>query len=276
MTPGPGAAEHPLNGDAHHTAPSAVPASPLVTVPAVTVSLDKAPCPPPERSEETSWLRRLRLVAVRLAIGLVAFLVVGNLALYLLTVWARHELDEGPPVEVSGVDNLRAVDDHLWRGAHPSPEGFAELAALGVTTVVDLRAEPGAHVDEALMADLGLTVYRIPIRDGQTPTSSEVERFLTIAHDTPGRVFVHCGAGVGRTGTVSAAYLVATGQAGRAEALARNLAVGPPSLEQVMYAIDLEAGEWEQPNAVVRGVSRVLDAPRRGMSVMADLDLDLL
>ncbi|WP_406215152.1 hypothetical protein [Streptomyces canus] len=44
-------------------------------------------------------------------------------------------------------------------------------------------------------------------------------------------MFVHCGAGVGRTGTMAAAYLVKTGE--QSSAVRRNLAVGPPSIEQI-------------------------------------------
>jgi hypothetical protein len=74
-------------------------------------------------------------------------------------------------------------------------------------------------------------------------------------------VFVHCGAGVGRTGAMVASYLVATGQATALQALARNLAVGPPSLEQVWWTGTRDLGH--RPPAVIVGVSRFLDAPRR-------------
>jgi hypothetical protein len=75
--------------------------------------------------------------------------------------------------------------------------------------------------------------------------------------------FLHCGAGVGRTGALAASYLVRTGQAGPAEALRRNLAVGPPSLEQIAFAATLDGESVQRPPAPVVAVSRVLDAPRR-------------
>ena len=79
---------------------------------------------------------------------------------------------------------------------------------------------------------------------------------------SPGKVFVHCGAGVGRTGSMVASYLVATGKASPREALEKNLAVGPPSLEQVSYVARLD-GDFDRPNPGLVAVSRFLDAPRR-------------
>jgi hypothetical protein len=195
--------------------------------------------------------------------GFAGFLFVGNLTILAASLWARTVV--APPLApaVQGVDNFRVVDGRLWRGAAPTRTGYRSLAAAGVDTVVDLRAEDGLDVDEARMADLGLRRVAIPMRDGQTPTGDEVARFLAAVGDGR-RVFVHCGAGVGRTGTMVAAYLVATGQADGWSALRSNLAVGPPSLEQVVFAANLApADSLQRGPAVVAAVSRLLDAPRR-------------
>ncbi|MGH8986836.1 MAG: fused DSP-PTPase phosphatase/NAD kinase-like protein [Acidimicrobiia bacterium] len=197
--------------------------------------------------------------AVRAAIGPGAFLVVGNLFIQGASLVARATVETGRVSGVEHVAKLRGVDDTVSRGALPSRVRYRELAEAGVTVTVDLRAEDDAPEDDAYVEGLGIEVVHLPVRDGQTPSPDDVARFLTVVRDSDGRVFVHCGAGVGRTGAMVAAYLVATDQAGRRSVVSRNLAVGPPSLEQIVYA----AGGGEEPNVVVKALSRTLDAPRR-------------
>ena len=106
-------------------------------------------------------------------------------------------------------------------------------------------------------------LVRIPIRDGQIPTPDEVGRFLAAVGSTDGQVFVHCGAGVGRTGSDGRPPTWSP-WASRPAALSRNLAVGPPSLEQIAFVAGIDAGEasTEHSRALV-ALSRLLDAPRR-------------
>lgn len=203
-------------------------------------------------------------MALLVLFGFVAtFLVAGNLAILGATAWAK-ETFPGTDVETpAGIRKFEVVDDHVWRGAAPGREGYASLAERGVKTIVDLRAEEDLHVDEAYLASLGLRYVPVPVRDGQAPSSEEVDRFLQAVRESDGITFVHCGAGVGRTGTMAASYLVATGQATSKEALQRNLAVGPPSLEQVAFVAELDGSDVSRPSGALVAVSRVLDAPRR-------------
>jgi protein tyrosine phosphatase (PTP) superfamily phosphohydrolase (DUF442 family) len=197
----------------------------------------------------------------RVVLYLTIFLVVGNALIVLAWRWeARGGTDPTIPVEVH---NFRVVDDHLWRGGAPSEATYRDLAAAGATTVIDLRAEHDVHVDTALLDGLGLELVRIPMRDGQAPSDDQVGRFLAAVQGSDGPVYVHCGAGVGRTGTMVAAYLVETGHASGLSAMRGNLSVGPPSLEQLAFAASLEPGDVDSPPATLVAVSRVLDAPRR-------------
>ncbi|HET9771978.1 MAG TPA: dual specificity protein phosphatase family protein [Acidimicrobiia bacterium] len=197
----------------------------------------------------------------RSLVGLVALLVVGNLAIAGVSAWARHTTPVAAAPGVTGINNFRAVDARLWRGAAPGARGYRSLAAAGVRTVVDLRAEDDLHIDDGLLAELGIERLAIPMRDGQTPTAAELDRFLATVLSSDSPVFVHCGAGVGRTGTMVAAYLVETGQSNEWTAMRRNLAVGPPSLEQLAFVAGLDDGD--RPGLLLTAVSRVLDAPRR-------------
>ncbi|NGO73598.1 fused DSP-PTPase phosphatase/NAD kinase-like protein [Streptomyces boncukensis] len=179
-----------------------------------------------------------------------------------LSAWARHDGRSGGET-VAGIKHFQQVDGGLWRGSAPRPAGYRELAERGVTTVVDLRAEDLSTHQLTAPEEAGLRSVRIPIRDGQTPTESQTAAFIRAMRTADGPVFVHCGAGVGRTGSMTAAYLVETGQATSRQAALRMLAVGPPSVEQVYYALNLTQGTSAQPPAPVEWVSRVLDAPRR-------------
>lgn len=205
----------------------------------------------------------MQRLAVLGLVGFVAFLVVGNLLILGASAWARAVSPESEVEGVEGVPKLQRVDARVWRGAAPEEPGYRSLAENGVRTVVDLRAEHDIEVDEARLRALGLRYVHLPVRDGQIPNPEEVGRLFDVVAETDGVTFVHCGAGVGRTGSMVAAYLVRTGQASGAEALWRNLAVGPPSLEQLAFTAELAEGELDRPNPALIAASRVLDAPRR-------------
>jgi protein tyrosine phosphatase (PTP) superfamily phosphohydrolase (DUF442 family) len=206
-------------------------------------------------------LRRAVRILARIVAGFVVFLLFGNLLILTMHGVARADVGIDRVDGVGGIDKVRHVDGKLWAGAHPQRQGYESLAAAGVGTVIDLRAEEDAAEDDAYIRSLGLELVHLPIRDGQIPSAAEVERFVSLVTEAEGTVFVHCGAGVGRTGSMTAAYLVATGQSSSSAALATSLAVGPPSLEQIFFIGQLGGGD--RPPAPVVVVSRTLDAPRR-------------
>ncbi|WP_326723839.1 MULTISPECIES: fused DSP-PTPase phosphatase/NAD kinase-like protein [unclassified Streptomyces] len=223
--------------------------------------------PPPHPTLPTRRLRRTILrYLVGVALGYLALWATGALGILALSYWAREETPAPAGTHsMQGVHNFQPVGKQgkLWRGAAPSPEGYRALARLGVTTVVDLRAEDLTAAQLAGPHRAGLDVVRLPVRDGQTPTPGQVERFLHVVGEASGPVFVHCGAGVGRTGAMAAAYLVRTGQQSPPAAVRRNLAVGPPSIEQIYYGLSLGPGRADQPPFPVIAISRLVDAPRR-------------
>jgi protein tyrosine phosphatase (PTP) superfamily phosphohydrolase (DUF442 family) len=203
---------------------------------------------------------RLLLVGVGVVVGLI---VVGNLVILGVSVWARRTGAPEALPALAGVENLEAVDGKLLRGAAPSLEGYRALAAGGVRVVVDLRAEEGAEAAAELVRSLGMRAVGLPVPDGHVPETAEVREFLRVAERADGLVFVHCGAGVGRTGVMAGAYLVATGQLEGRSAALRNLRVGVPSLEQVAFVACLRANRIGRPPSAVIALSRLVDAPRR-------------
>lgn len=199
----------------------------------------------------------VRLLGFGLAVPLLPNLAI--IGIHLLAQRSRPRPSVSLPIK-----NFAEVDSRLWRGAAPVARGYEALAAHGVSTVIDLRAERDMDVEESRLGGLGITRWHLPLRDGQAPTASLVARFLQTVENSPGLVYVHCGAGVGRTGTMAAAYLVSTGQATPGEGLRRNLWVGPPSLEQIAFSAGLHGGGHVRcPGPVLVAVSRAVDGPRR-------------
>jgi tyrosine-protein phosphatase SIW14 len=112
--------------------------------------------------------------------------------------------------ELTGVGNFQKVDDHVYRGAQPTDQGFLNLAKLGIATVVDLR-EAGDRVkaEERVVTAAGMHYISVPMRGMETPSDESVAKVLTLLEDqATGPVFVHCQRGADRTGGVIACYRV--------------------------------------------------------------------
>lgn len=175
---------------------------------------------------------------------------------------------DGWPPGLAAIRSFATVDDRLWRGGAPDDAGYRALAAAGVTTIIDLRAERSGRVAHELLDELGLRWVGIPVRDGQAPTAAQAVALVDAVASSPGVTYVHCGAGVGRTGALVGAYRVAGGASWRS-AMRANLAVGPPSLEQLAFVARLMPGEPPRsPHPALVWLSRGLDSPRRGWHVL--------
>lgn len=189
--------------------------------------------------------------------------VIPNLVL-LAMHWVPRAVSPGPgPSAYAGIDNFAVVDSDLWRGAAPSPEGYARLAADGIETVVDLRTEiePDEVAEE--LAAYGLELVHLPVQDGRVPTGIQLSRLRHEIDQASGPIFVNCGAGVGRTGVAVASHLVSAG-ASPSQALSHDFGFGPLSPAQVL-AVARMRDDGTTPGAGPLGtaMSVIIDAPRR-------------
>lgn len=123
--------------------------------------------------------------------------------------------DSAKPVEVAGVTigNFGVVDGRIYRGEQPRRHEYAQLSALGVTTVVDLRDDAEEYA-RAAAERAGLAYVHIPLSSVGRPNDEAVARFFAaidgaLGRDAGAKVYVHCSAGRHRTGSMLGVYRVA-------------------------------------------------------------------
>jgi uncharacterized protein (TIGR01244 family) len=106
--------------------------------------------------------------------------------------------------------NFHQVNAALYRGAQPKVDGIQKLAALGIKTIVNLRAEDErSRAEESEARAAGLRYFNIPMEGLSRPKDEQVERALAIINDAANQpVFVHCKRGADRTGTLIAIYRI--------------------------------------------------------------------
>jgi atypical dual specificity phosphatase len=111
-----------------------------------------------------------------------------------------------------------SLEDLLW------------LREQGIQLLVSLTED---RLRRDWVNEAGLLVLHEPMEDMQAPSQEQLERCISAlqrAEQQQMPTAVHCGAGLGRTGTVLACYLVAQGQTAQ-NAIARIRRLRPGSIE---------------------------------------------
>lgn len=107
------------------------------------------------------------------------------------------------------------VDNQICAMRLPDEADIAQLADLGITLVVSVASESYADAVGVWCRRYGPRWVRYYVRDMTPPELSDIRDFVTQVTaelDAGGKVAVHCLGGIGRTGTLIAAYLVSTGK----------------------------------------------------------------
>ena len=109
-------------------------------------------------------------------------------------------------IQVAGIQNSYCVTTNLYRGAQPTAEGMAQLKAMGIKTVVNLRA---LHSDKDKVAGTGLMSVRFEMEPWRGDTEEVVDFLKVVTTTTNLPAFVHCERGADRTGMMCAMYRIA-------------------------------------------------------------------
>ena len=143
------------------------------------------------------------------------------------------------------------VDKPLVAGmAQPETmEEFVWLREQGIQVLISLSEEPPRRdwINEA-----GLLLLQVPVQDMHPPAQRQIDVCMSAIKKALAKnlaVGVHCSAGLGRTGTILACYLVTQGMSAK-NAIARIRRTRPGSIEtdEQVESIESFAARWhEQP-----------------------------
>lgn len=107
------------------------------------------------------------------------------------------------------IDNFAQVSDSYYRGAQPAGQDYADLASLGVKTVINLIGDASDRdpQEQAMVEQHGMRYVFIPMSTRVAPTTEQLNQFLSIVNDAAAQpVYVHCVGGSHRTGVMTAVY----------------------------------------------------------------------
>ena len=104
--------------------------------------------------------------------------------------------------------NFGQINANYFRGARPADQDYKTLAAMGIKSIVNLERDGDSTAQQKAEA-AGVKFFLIRMSDSETPSNSDVQKFLEIANDPANQpIYVHCKGGRHRTGLVTAVYRI--------------------------------------------------------------------
>ncbi len=154
----------------------------------------------------------------------------------------EHAQPASSALDASAVGTLSEVRGFSWvadglLGAMPRPgvtrplsQDLSALRNGGISLLVSLTEEP---LEASELRRARLSTLHLPVKDFTAPTQAQMHAFVAAVermHAAGESVGVHCTAGLGRTGTMVAAYFVSKGLRA-SEAIAQVRQLRPGSIE---------------------------------------------
>ena len=146
------------------------------------------------------------------------------------------------------IPNFSQVTPMYLRGGQATQDGM-DFLATRAKSEVDLRDAKDRNNQWAPPHDYPLKVFPLGIPDFGEPTFKQVEEFIAIV-DAPENqpVFVHCKAGVGRTGLMTACWRVSHGMPADEALKMESINSSYGSLKQEQFVRDFET-YWQEKQA---------------------------
>ena len=118
------------------------------------------------------------------------------------------------------IENFGQVDPTYYRGSQPQGEDYANLASIGVKTIINLTSDDADAAEAGMAKTAGLKYVQIPMTTRVVPTAQEIAAFMKTVTDPESQpVYVHCVGGRHRTGVMTAIYRMTLSNWSRAQAL---------------------------------------------------------
>ena len=118
----------------------------------------------------------------------------------------------GDFTNLPSIKNFGRINDSYYRGAQPQNQDYANLAAFGIRTVINLTSDDAETNEKMMVENAGMKYHQIPMNTHVTPTTAQLTEFLGIVNDPASQpVYVHCVGGKHRTGVMTAVYRMISG-----------------------------------------------------------------